>query len=582
MKPSISVAWVRKVWKRTTSVMAQPAAVSTARTFSKACVVWATTSPDPATSPARLVPTCPATTTISPAGTVIPCEYMPRTGPSSLEVIALGAMVALLGEPDVLEVDGLAVDPAGGRGQPAGELARLDHRLHQALNVLLVILGGQPVAVARVPLRLADDAPVGRHAHLPEAADGPVKGPVRQGQLEVDAVLPDDLVPAGHPALAVGDVVVAKALVEGDEGGLLAGDDALAVQLGYGIRRLLEQVVVRLLGLLEAALEPQGVEVGRVGRDFRAEEVEGDGAVEIQIALDGGQIDPAVLAQIVRLVLAHELAGALDDAHDARLAHEHVVRLLGQHEAARARQGVEAALGQAGQLVLPVPIGEEAEHEEGQPVRGLLVEGAEDARLVGVSRAPLEQGLGLLAPLAAEMGVEEIDHGPEVPALLDVDLEDVAQVVERGAGAAEMPLLLDGRRLRVALGDDEAAEGAAILARHLLPGGLALVIAEVDLPTRLRLGQEDAPAVLGHPDIVELRPALGVHAHGRAEVGLLGLEAERSHVLPPLEELRLPVLEGPLEPPVLVQADVVGDKRRIVNAGHQTLLRSNSLRWPVP
>src|SRR5437879_2227532 len=148
--------------------------------------------------------------------------------------------------------------------------------------------------------------------------------------------------------------------------------------------------------------------------------------------------------------------------------------------------------------------------------------------------------------------------------------------------AAQVPLLLDRRGLRVALGDDEAAEGAAILARHLLPGGLALVIAEVDLATGLRLGQEDPPAVLGHPHIVELRPALGVHAHGRAEVGLLGLEAERSHVLPPLEKLRLPVLEGPLEPPVLVQANVVGTERRIIDAGHQTLLRSNSLRWPVP
>jgi len=53
-------------------------------------------------------------------------------------------------------------------------------------------------------------------------------------------------------------------------GRLLAGYDALAVSSATGIRRLLEQVVVRLFGLLEAALEPQGVEVGRVGRDLRA------------------------------------------------------------------------------------------------------------------------------------------------------------------------------------------------------------------------------------------------------------------------------------------------------------------------
>src|SRR5712692_2337776 len=582
MKPSMSVAWVRKVWKRTTSVMAQPAAVSTARTFSKACMVWATTSPVPATSPARLTPTCPATTTISPAGTIMPWEYMPSAGPSSLEVIALAAMLALLPEPDVLEVDGVTVDPAGGRGDPAGEPARLGHRLHEALDVFLVVLGGQPVAVARIPLGLADDAPVRRDAEFREAADGPMESPMRQGQLEVDAVLPDDFVPAGDPAGAVGDIVVAEPLVERDQGRLVAGDDALAIQLGHGIGGLLEQVVVRLLGLLEAALEAHGVEVGGVRRDLRAEEVEGDGAVEVEIALHGGQIDPPVLAQIVRLVLAHELAGSLDDAHDARLAHEHVVRLLGQHEAARARQRIEAALGQAGQLILAVAVGEEAEHEEGQPVRGLLVEGAQDAWLVRVARAPLEQGLRLFTPVTAKVGIEQIDHGPEMPALLDVDLKDIAQIVERGAGAAQVPLLLDRGGLRIAVGDDEPAKGAAILARHLLPGRLALVIAEVDLPARLRLGQEDAPAILGHPDIVELRPALGIHAHGRAEIGFLGLEAERSHVVPPLEKLRLPVFEGPLEPPILVQADVVGNKRSVVDAGHQTLLRSNSLRWPVP
>ena len=158
------------------------------------------------------------------------------------------------------------------------------------------------------------------------------------------------------------------------------------------------------------------------------------------------------------------------------LAHEHVVRLLGQHEAAGARERVEAALREARELVLAVAVGEEAEHEERQPVRGLLVEGAEDARLVGVAGAALQQRLRLLAAVAAEVGVEQVDHGPEVPALLDVDLEEVAQVVERRARAAEVALLLDGRGLGVALGDDEAAERRrgtrpAPPARRAGPGG---------------------------------------------------------------------------------------------------------------
>ena len=60
----------------------------------------------------------------------------------------------------------------------------------------------------------------------------------------------------------------------------------------------------------------------------------------------------------------HRLAGALDDARHAGLADEHVVRFLGQHEAAGARQRVEAGLRQRRELHLAVAVGEEGEHEE--------------------------------------------------------------------------------------------------------------------------------------------------------------------------------------------------------------------------
>jgi hypothetical protein len=70
--------------------------------------------------------------------------------------------------------------------------------------------------------------------------------------------------------------------------------------------------------------------------------------------------------------------------------------------------------------------------------------------------------------------VQQIDHGPEVAALFDVDLEQVAQVVERGAGLAEQALLLDAGGLGVALGHDDAPQRVAVLAGHLLPGGLPM------------------------------------------------------------------------------------------------------------
>ena len=44
-----------------------------------------------------------------------------------------------------------------------------------------------------------------------------------------------------------------------------------------------------------------------------------------------------------------------------------------------------------------------------------------------------------------------------------------------------MALLLHAGGLGVALRHDDAAQVGAVLARHFLPGGFALVVAEVDL-----------------------------------------------------------------------------------------------------
>src|SRR5262245_3520943 len=125
---------------------------------------------------------------ISPAGATIPCEYMPSGGPSSFEVIALTAMATpwrslrrrRSSEAPVTEVERLPVHTARRRRDPLGELSRLRHRYHEALDEGAVLLGGKPLVMPSVPLRLADDAAVGGHLHLGEAADGAVKAPVRQ------------------------------------------------------------------------------------------------------------------------------------------------------------------------------------------------------------------------------------------------------------------------------------------------------------------------------------------------------------------------------------------------------------------
>ena len=117
--------------------------------------------------------------------------------------------------------------------------------------------------------------------------------------------------------------------------------------------------------LAEAALEP-GVEgIGGIGRDLVAEQIERQREMQVGLLLDGRQVDDAELAHrcdVVGIVDAgclHRLAGALDDAGDAGLADEHVVRFLGQHEAAGARQRIEAGLRQRLELHLAVAVGED-------------------------------------------------------------------------------------------------------------------------------------------------------------------------------------------------------------------------------
>ena len=156
--------------------------------------------------------------------------------------------------------------------------------------------------------------------------------------------------------------------------------------------------------------------------------------------------------------LSHQLGAALHDAVHAGFADEEMVRLLGEHEAGRARERVESRLRQGGQLILAVAVGEHGEHEEAQPVVDRLVEGIEDARLVARAASPLEQLVRFLAAVAAEVAVEQVDHRPQVTAFFDVDLEEVAQVVQGRTGLAQLALLLDRGRLGVGLRDDDAAE----------------------------------------------------------------------------------------------------------------------------
>ncbi|MNX39019.1 hypothetical protein D3C86_693660 [compost metagenome] len=330
-------------------------------------------------------------------------------------------------------------------------------------------------------------------------------------------------------------------------------------------------MVVGALAFFVTALQARAVEDGGVGRLVRAEQVDGDAVVEVQVTLDGGQVDHTGGAHafgVVGLELVHHFAGTLDGARNTGFAHEHVVGFFGQHELGGAGQRIEAGLGQRAKLELAVAVGEVGEHVERQPVGRLFVEGPQDARIVRIAGAALQQRVGFLAAVAAEIAMQQVHHGPQVAAFFHVDLEQVAQVVLGRRGQAQMALLLDRSGFGVALRDDDAAQIGAVFAGHVLPHVPPHVFAEVDLALAVLRRQKDAPAVIGHFDVVEMRPAVRFHADRRAQVYVETVRAVRPHVLPPLQIVGLPMLQRALQGAVAGQIDVIGDLVGVVDAGH--------------
>ena len=229
---------------------------------------------------------------------------------------------------------------------------------------------------------------------------------------------------------------------------------------------------------------------------------------------------------------------SLDDAVNARLTDEHVVRFLGEHELTGARQRIEARLTERAQLKLAVAVGEHREHIKVEPRLHRLVESAEDARLVTIPRAALEHRLGFLATIFAKIRVEQVDHRPQVTAFLDFDLKQVSQIVQRRRGVTEHALLLHRRGLGIALGDDDATERVAVLAGHLLPRRLPVVIAKANRPPRNLWLEEDAPAIFRHLHVIKVRPAICLDADGSPKVDIAFLKLVRAHLFPPRDVVR--------------------------------------------
>ncbi|MDT4889276.1 hypothetical protein FQZ97_1259610 [compost metagenome] len=68
----------------------------------------------------------------------------------------------------------------------------------------------------------------------------------------------------------------------------------------------------------------------------------------------------------------------------------------------------------------------------------------------------------------------------------------------------------------------------------------------MDLALAVQGRQEDAPAVVRHLDVVEVRPAVGLHADRRAQIDVEAVRTVGPHVLPPLQVIGLPMLQRAL------------------------------------
>ena len=120
-----------------------------------------------------------------------------------------------------------------------------------------------------------------------------------------------------------------------------------------------------------------------------------------------------------------------------------------------------------------------------------------------------------------------------------------------------------------------------MLAGHALPHGLAHGVAEADGALLRGIGEEDAPAVVGHLDRAIGRPAAGVDRGRGAQIDVGSHEAVRAEPGPPFEEFRLPMLERALQRAVVRQVDVVRDPLAIIDV-HQTRSQSKVGREPEP
>ena len=149
-------------------------------------------------------------------------------------------------------------------------------------------------------------------------------------------------------------------------------------------------------------------------------------------------------------------------------------------------------------------------------------------RFVGVAGSSFEQVFSFFPAIAAEIFLQQIDHGPEMTAL-PLHLPGTGSACHREMGAvfprkrccsteagSVSPWITIRRR-----------NMDAVFAGHLLPYRLTLVLAEPNCPALFFwCASRYAPSILRHLHITEFGPSFGIDSDCRSQVNLAILECQ--------------------------------------------------------
>ena len=112
------------------------------------------------------------------------------------------------------KLEGLAVDSAPRRCNPACNFSRFGDGLHQGLNKALIFLVRKPLVFSLFPFLHGNQVSLRIRLYRSEVPYLAVKSTVRKDEAKVDTGIFDGSIPASYAKFGVIDVIVSEAFVD--------------------------------------------------------------------------------------------------------------------------------------------------------------------------------------------------------------------------------------------------------------------------------------------------------------------------------------------------------------------------------